>query len=300
MPPGSRATYCGAGCRSAAYRRRRATLDVANCHNDDYGRWSEDCWGAREHPRPLIRATHDGTIALSCTVRLGPATDRLSLGRLRKFAGLWNPDRCSLICAHRSSVARAMPALQSCGDGTFHDLFRHDGTLGVHRPAGVFVESGNSCSVSKAKDSERTHEGVAISLSCSGAAASSSHVSASLRSRSVRLPAADKSRWTSSTAQANTYRSSRSASSSERATIRSVSLMSRSRARCRATQSHCRHACRQNSRFRPVLADGGSTRRHQRHRGSAGSPLSSRTDGIEAPLFRHDESLGATARSTEN
>ena len=35
MPPGSRATYCGAGCRSAAYRRRRATLDVANCHNDD-------------------------------------------------------------------------------------------------------------------------------------------------------------------------------------------------------------------------------------------------------------------------
>jgi hypothetical protein len=155
MPTVSRATYCGGACRTAAYRRRRATPDTSICHNDDYGRCSEDCWGAGEHPRPLIRATHCGAIALSCIVRLGAATtDRLSLGRLRRFAGLWNPDRCSRICAHRSSVARAVPELQSCGDGTFHDLFRHDEMLGVHRPAGVFVESGNSCSLSKAKIQE--------------------------------------------------------------------------------------------------------------------------------------------------
>ncbi len=110
--------------------------------------------------------------------------------------------------------------------------------------------------------------GLAISRSRSGAAASSNQFSDSRSSRSFRLPVAARSRRTSSTAHASTYRSSRSASSSVRATTRSVSLMCNSRARCRATQSHCRHAWRQNSRGRPVLPGAGSTRRHQRQRAS--------------------------------
>lgn len=138
--------------------------------------------------------------------------------------------------------------------------------------------------------------GWAISRSCKGAAASRSHWSASRSSRSVRLPGAARSRRASSTAQARTYRSSRSASSSERATTRSVSLSSSSRARCRATQSHCRQAWRQNSRLRPVRAEGGSTRRHHRQRRSV-SALPPGGRGFAGPPGRSPEAPTMDDRS---
>ena len=90
-------------------------------------------------------------------------------------------------------------------------------------------------------------------------------------------PRCARSRRTSSIAHANTYRSSRRASTSVRATTRSVSLIANSRARWRATQSHCRQAWRQNSRRRPVFADGGSTRRHHRQRAKPSPPVPSRS-----------------------
>ena len=144
----------------------------------------------------------------------------------------------------RVCSTRARGLQPSLTHGSCHRL-RHDGILGVLLGA----------------ESSRSRRGLADS---------SSQSSILLRSLALALAAdALKSFSVSSTAHARTYRSSWRRSSSPRAITNSSSLSCNSCARCLDTQSHCRHFWLQNWRGRPGPSRGGSTLRHQRHRGDS-------------------------------